>query len=83
MNSKQDQLSLLTIVSHTFGCLEAGVRVRKFTLAKTGVSPSKAKKGQELRVFTRGGHSLEEKLGAGPAQETDIRWALFSSATDM
>lgn len=53
MNSKQDQLSLLTIVSHTFGCLEAGVRVRKFTLAKTGVLPSKAKKGQELRVFTR------------------------------
>ena len=29
------------------------------------------------------GRSLEEKLGAEPAQETDIRWALFSSMTDM
>lgn len=53
MNSKQNQLSLLTIVSRTFGHLEAGVRVRKFTLAKAGVLPSKAKKGQEPRVFTR------------------------------
>lgn len=33
--------------------------------------------------WTMLGHSLEEKLGAGPAQETNIRWVLFSSMTDM
>lgn len=49
---KQNQLSLLTIAFKDIGPLEAGVRVRKFTLAKAGVLSSKAKKGQELRVFT-------------------------------